>query len=156
MYQNNNGKYIDITKKAGLVNVDYELGVVAADLNNDGYQDLYIGNDYSMPDAVLINNKNGTFKNTTATALKHMSKFSMGVDIADINNDGLLDIFNSEMLGQDNYSKKVNMASMNPKFYWGYVNSVYQNQDMHNSLQLNNGTNTFSEIAWMANAAETD
>ena len=85
-----------------------------------------------------------------------MSKFSMGVDIADINNDGLLDIFNSEMLGQDNYSKKVNMASMNPKLYWGFVNSGYQYQDMHNSLQLNNGNNTFSEISWMANVAETD
>ena len=65
-----------------------------------------------------------------------MSKFSMGVDIADINNDGLLDIFNSEMLGQDNYSKKVNMASMNPKLYWGFVASGYHYQDMHNSLQL--------------------
>ncbi|MFT5237941.1 MAG: hypothetical protein ACI9M9_001543, partial [Flavobacteriaceae bacterium] len=156
LYQNNNGNFIDITKKAGLVNADYGLGIVAADLNNDGYQDLYIANDYSKPDAILINNKNGTFKNTTASTLKHMSKFSMGVDIADINNDGLLDIFNSEMLGQDNYSKKVNMASMNPKLYWGYVNSGYQYQDMHNSLQLNNGNNTFSEIAWMANVAETD
>ncbi|MFT5436517.1 MAG: hypothetical protein ACI840_001165 [Ulvibacter sp.] len=156
LYQNNNGNFIDITKKAGLVNADYGLGIVAADLNNDGYQDLYIANDYSKPDAILINNKNGTFKNTTASTLKHMSKFSMGVDIADINNDGLLDIFNSEMLGQDNYSKKVNMASMNPKLYWGFVNSGYHYQDMHNSLQLNNGNDTFSEIAWMANVAETD
>ena len=156
LYENKNGTYVDITKKAGLVNSDYGLGIVAADLNQDGFQDLYIANDYSKPDAVLINNGNGTFKNTTDQTLKHMSKFSMGVDIADINNDGLLDIFNSEMLGQDNYSKKVNMASMNPKLYWGFVNSGYQYQDMHNSLQLNNGNNTFSEISWMANVAETD
>jgi hypothetical protein len=156
LYINTNGKYTDITKKAGLVNADYGLGVVAADLNNDGYQDLYIANDYSKPDAILLNQKNGTFKNTTNTSLKHMSKFSMGVDIADINNDGLLDIFNSEMLGKDNYSKKVNMASMNPKLYWGFVNSGYHYQDMHNSLQLNNGNDTFSEIAWMSNVAETD
>ena len=156
LYENKNGIYQDITKKAGLVNSDYGLGIVAADLNQDGFQDLYIANDYSKPDAVLINNGNGTFKNTTDKTLKHMSKFSMGVDIADINNDGLLDIFNSEMLGQDNYSKKVNMASMNPKLYWGFVNSGYQYQDMHNSLQLNNGNNTFSEISWMANVAETD
>ena len=156
LYENKNGTYVDITKKAGLVNSDYGLGIVAADLNQDGFQDLYIANDYSKPDAVLINKGNGTFKNTTNQTLKHMSKFSMGVDIADINNDGLLDIFNSEMLGQDNYSKKVNMASMNPKLYWGFVNSGYQYQDMHNSLQLNNGNNTFSEISWMANVAETD
>lgn len=156
LYQNNNGTYVDITKKAGLVNSDYGLGIIAADLNNDGYQDLYIANDYSKPDAILMNNKNGSFKNMADSSLKHMSKFSMGVDIADINNDGLLDIFNSEMLGQDNYSKKVNMASMNPKLYWGFVNSGYQYQDMHNSLQLNNGNNTFSEISWMANVAETD
>ena len=156
LYENKNGTYVDITKKAGLVNSDYGLGIVAADLNQDGFQDLYIANDYSKPDAVLINNGNGTFKNTTNQTLKHMSKFSMGVDIADINNDGLLDIFNSEMLGQDNFSKKVNMASMNPKLYWGFVNSGYQYQDMHNSLQLNNGNNTFSEISWMANVAETD
>ena len=156
LYENKNGTYVDITKKAGLVNSDYGLGIVAADLNQDGFQDLYIANDYSKPDAVLINNGNGTFKNTTDQTLKHMSKFSMGVDIADINNDGLLDIFNSEMLGQDNFSKKVNMASMNPKLYWGFVNSGYQYQDMHNSLQLNNGNNTFSEISWMANVAETD
>ena len=85
-----------------------------------------------------------------------MSKFSMGLDIADINNDGLLDIFNSEMLGNDNYSKKVNMASMNPKLYQGFVDAKLHYQDMHNSLQLNNGNGTFSEISWMANIAETD
>ena len=156
LYENKNGTYRDITKKAGLVNSDYGLGIVAADLNQDGFQDLYIANDYSKPDAILINNGNGSFTNTTDATLKHMSKFSMGVDIADINNDGLLDIFNSEMLGQDNYSKKVNMASMNPKLYWGFVASGYHYQDMHNSLQLNNGNNTFSEISWMANVAETD
>ena len=156
LYENKNGTYVDITKKAGLVNSDYGLGIVAADLNQDGYQDLYIANDYSKPDAILINNGNKTFANATDQTLKHMSKFSMGVDIADINNDGLLDIFNSEMLGQDNYSKKVNMASMNPKLYWGFVASGYHYQDMHNSLQLNNGNNTFSEISWMANVAETD
>ena len=108
---------VDITKKSGLQNVAFGLGVIAADLNNDGWQDLYVANDYSKPDYVLINQKNGRFKNELFSALKHMSKFSMGLDVADINNDGLLDIFNSEMLGNDNYSKKVNMASMNPKLY---------------------------------------
>ena len=156
LYENRNGTFVDITKTAGLQNVAFGLGVIAADLNNDGWQDLYIANDYSKPDAVLINQKNGSFKNELFTALKHMSKFSMGLDIADINNDGLLDIFNSEMLGNDNYSKKVNMASMNPELYKGFVDAKLHYQDMHNSLQLNNGNGTFSEISWMANVAETD
>ena len=156
LYENRNGTFVDITKKSGLQNVAFGLGVIAADLNNDGWQDLYVANDYSKPDYVLINQKNGSFKNELFTALKHMSKFSMGLDIADINNDGLLDIFNSEMLGNDNYSKKVNMASMNPKLYQGFVDAKLHYQDMHNSLQLNNGNGTFSEISWMANIAETD
>ena len=156
LYENQNGTFVDITKKSGLQNVAFGLGVVAADLNNDGWQDLYVANDYSKPDYVLINQKNGRFKNELFSALKHMSKFSMGLDIADINNDGLLDIFNSEMLGNDNYSKKVNMASMNPKLYQGFVDAKLHYQDMHNSLQLNNGNGTFSEISWMSNIAETD
>ena len=156
LYENQNGTFVDITKKSGLQNVAFGLGVIAADLNNDGWQDLYVANDYSKPDYVLINQKNGRFKNELFSALKHMSKFSMGLDIADINNDGLLDIFNSEMLGNDNYSKKVNMASMNPKLYQGFVDAKLHYQDMHNSLQLNNGNGTFSEISWMSNIAETD
>ncbi|WP_034057868.1 VCBS repeat-containing protein [Lacinutrix jangbogonensis] len=156
LYENRKGKFIDITKSLGLQNVSHSLGVMSADLNNDGWQDLYIANDYSKPDHILINQKNGTFKNELLSAVKHMSKFSMGLDIADINNDGLVDIFNSEMLGNDNYSKKVNMAGMNPKLYHGYVEAKLHYQDMHNSLQLNNGNGTFSEIAWMANVAETD
>jgi hypothetical protein len=156
LYENRNGIFVDITKASGLQNVAFGLGVISADLNNDGWQDLYIANDYSKPDAVLINQKNGSFKNELFTAVKHMSKFSMGLDIADINNDGLVDIFNSEMLGNDNYSKKVNMASMNPKLYEGFVKAKLHYQDMHNSLQLNNGNGTFSEISWMANVAETD
>ncbi|GER60594.1 hypothetical protein ULMA_27020 [Patiriisocius marinus] len=156
LYENNNGKFTDITKSLNLQNVSHSLGIRAADLNNDGWQDLYIANDYSKPDDILINQKNGTFKNERNSVVKHMSKFSMGVDIADINNDGLVDIFNSEMLGKDNYSKKVNMASMNPELYEGFIKANFHYQDMHNSLQLNNGNGTFSEISWMANVAETD
>ena len=156
LYENRNGKFIDITKSLGLQNVAYGLGIMSADLNNDGWQDLYVANDYSKPDDILINQKNGTFKNELFSAVKHMSKFSMGLDIADINNDGLVDIFNCEMLGNDNYSKKVNMASMNPKLYKGFLQAKLHYQDMHNSLQLNNGNGTFSEISWMANVAETD
>lgn len=156
IYENRNGKYVDVTKSLGLVNVSHSLGIKSADLNNDGWQDLYIANDYSKPDDILLNQGDGTFKNVMFDAVKHMSKFSMGLDVADINNDGLVDIFNSEMLGNDNYSKKVNMAPMNPDLYQGFVDANFHYQDMHNSLQLNNGNGTFSEISWMANVAETD
>ena len=156
IYENKNGKFTDKTKGLKLTNTAYGLGVKASDINNDGWQDLYIANDYSKPDVLLINQKDGTFKNKSNNALKHMSKFSMGVDIADINNDGLLDIFTTEMLAKDNYYKKTNMASMNPEVYWAYVKAGYHYQDMHNSLQLNNGNETFSEISWLSNTAETD
>ncbi len=156
IYENKNGKFIDVTKKLKLVNVAYGLGIKASDINNDGWQDLYIANDYSKPDALLINQKDGTFKNMANQSLKHMSKFSMGIDIADINNDGNLDIFTTEMLAKDNFYKKTNMASMNPQVYWGYVANNLHYQDMHNSLQINNGNDTFSEISWLSNTAETD
>jgi len=156
LYENKNGKFIDKTKILKLKNSAYGLGIKASDINNDGWQDLYIANDYSKPDVLLINQKDGNFKNVSNTALKHMSKFSMGLDIADFNNDGFLDIFTTEMLAKDNYYKKTNMASMNPKIYWAYVNAGYHYQDMHNSMQLNNGNETFSEISWLSNTAETD
>jgi hypothetical protein len=155
-YENSNGKFRDKTKEHGFENSAFGLGVIASDINNDGWQDLYIANDYSKPDLVYINQKNGRFKNVSHKALKHMSKFSMGVDIADINNDGFQDVFTTEMLAKNNYSKKINMASMNPKLYWAYVDNGLHYQDMHNSLQLNNGNETFSEISWFSNVAETD
>ena len=155
-YLNVNGKYLDKTNVKGFVNAGHGLGVVSSDFNNDGWQDLYVANDYTEPDYIYINQKNGTFKNEMLTAFKHMSKFSMGVDVADINNDGLQDIFNAEMLAKDNFSKKTNMKAMNPDLYWAFVDNGDHYQDMHNSSQLNNGNGTFSEIAWLSNIAETD
>lgn len=155
LFENKNNQFIDVTKRNNFQNYAHGLGVKSADLNNDGWQDLYIANDYREPDYVYMNQKNGSFVNTNNTALKHMSKFSMGVDVGDINNDGLQDIFNTEMLAKDNYSKKTNMAPMNPQLYEMFVKHGYQYQDMHNSLQLNNGNETFSEISWLANVAES-
>jgi len=155
-YENINGKFVDKTKILGFENSGHGLGVISSDFNNDGWQDLYISNDYLEPDYIYINQKNGLFKNEALTAFKHISKFSMGVDVADINNDGLQDIFNAEMLAKDNFSKKTSMAPMNPKEYMFLVDNGYHHQDMHNSLQLNNGNGTFSEISWLSNIAETD
>ena len=155
-YENIEGRFVDKTKSYGLLNSGHGLGVISSDFNNDGWQDLYISNDYAEPDYILMNQKNKTFKNEMLSSFKHISKFSMGVDVADINNDGFQDIFNAEMLAKDNLAKKANMASMNPSAYWFYVNSGFHYQDMHNSLQLNNGNGTFSEIAWLSNLAESE
>lgn len=156
LFINENNFFKDVTKERGLKNSTHSLGISSGDLNEDGYTDLYVSNDYAEPDFLLINQKDGTFKDESKQQLKHMSKFSMGVDIADINNDGFQDIINLEMLGADNYSKKMNMQSMNPRVYWQIVREGKHYQNMQNSLQLNNGNGTFSEISWLAGVAETD
>src|SRR5204863_6011298 len=83
--------FIDITRKAGISSssLTYGLGAGIADVNGDGWQDIYISNDYAVPDYLYINNHNGTFTDKLQTSLGHNSQFSMGNDIADINNDGL-------------------------------------------------------------------
>jgi hypothetical protein len=155
LFINENGKFVNKTQEANLENFGHGLGVVCADLNDDGWQDIYVSNDYSKPDLYYINQKNGQFKNEVNNSLKHMSKFSMGLDVADVNNDGLKDIFTTDMLDKDNYSKKVNMASMNPSLFWFTVNKGWGYQNMNNCLQLNNGNGTYSEIAWLSGVAES-
>lgn len=155
-YINENNKFVNVTKKFGLSNRAHGLGIIAFDYNNDGYTDIFLSNDYKMPNYILENQQGNGFIDVTDGALKHMAKFSMGVDFADINNDGYQDVFAVEMLAEDNYRKKTNMPSMNTKNYWKYVNSNKKYQDMHNSLQLNNTNGTFSEIAWLSNVSESD
>lgn len=156
LFENKSGKYVDVTKSLGMENWAHGLGIMVSDLNNDGWQDIYVANDYSRPDYLLMNQKGKGFKNEANTALKHMPKFAMGVDVADINNDGYQDVFTVEMLAADNYRKKTNMAAMNPELYEGFVKSGLHYQNMHNCLQMNNGDASFSEIAWMSGVAETD
>lgn len=157
LYKNVNGKhFIDVTEKSGLLKEGFPNAVSASDLNNDSWTDLYVSNDFYAPDAIYINNKNGTFTNIANSALNHMSYYSMGVDVSDINNDGFLDVFVLDMVAEDNFRLKSNMSGMNINAFWDIVNQGGHYQYMFNNFHLNNGNNTFSEIAQLANIAATD
>ncbi|RLD21057.1 MAG: hypothetical protein DRI69_04945, partial [Bacteroidetes bacterium] len=157
LYRNDdNKKFTDVTGKAGLANFGYGLGAVATDLNNDGWTDLYCAFDYDEPDLLFINNGNGTFTNKANASLPHMSNFSMGVDIADINNDGWMDIFVADMVAPGHERIKTQMSGMNPAKFYALVDIGYHHQYMYNSLQVNNGNGRFSEISQLAGVGNTD
>ncbi len=157
LYRNNgNGSFSDVTRSSGILNYGFLLGVIAGDLNDDGWPDLYLANDHQEPDILFINNKNGTFTDGIHDYFKHISYFSMGIDMADYNNDGLLDIIVADMMAEDNYRQKTQMASMDPQGFWNMVDHGYHYQYMRNALQLNNGNGTFSEIALLAGVSYTD
>lgn len=148
----------DVTQKAGLHSspLTYGLGAGIADINGDGWQDIYVSNDYIAPDYLYINNKNGTFSDKLANSIGHTSHFSMGNDIADINNDGLQDIFTADMLPEDNHRQKLLFAPDNYEKFGLNIRVGFHHQYMRNMLQVNNGDGTFSETAQGAGISNTD
>ena len=161
LYRNDNGHFTDVTEEAGLSSFGLTLGVVISDLNNDGYSDIYLSNDFNAPDFMFINNQDGTFTNQINTCLQQTSFFGMGVDIADFNNDGFFDIFQLDMSSPDHYRSKANMSSMNPEVYYKSVAIGLHHQDMQNTLQMNNGNEQgelplFSNISRLAGVSSTD
>jgi len=161
LYRNDDGHFTDVTVEAGLSSFGLSLGVVASDVNNDGYTDIFVSNDFNAPDFLFINNQDGTFTNQINTSLQQTSFFGMGVDIADFNNDGLMDIFQLDMSAEDNFRSKANMSSMDPAAFYKSVNVGLHHQYMQNSLQLNNGNEAgelpvFSNVSRLAGVSSTD
>jgi hypothetical protein len=158
LYRNDNGHFNNITYRSGIRNtrLNYGLGVSISDINNDGWPDIYLSNDYMAPDYLYINNKNGTFTDHLADMIGYTSEFSMGNDVADINNDGLNDIYTLDMLPEDNYRQKLLSANDNYEFFELRKRTGLHPQYMRNMLHVNNGDGTFSEIAQLSGVSNTD
>src|SRR5688572_12948613 len=157
LYINEKGKFREIGTQAGITNnFGYALSVVTSDLNNDGYTDIFVANDFAEGDYMYINQKNGTFKEQIKESTNHISMYSMGTDVADINNDGYEDIMVSEMLPEDYKRSKVSMPSMDVEGFNAIVNSGMHKQYMHNALHLNQGNLFFSEISQLSGVAKTE
>lgn len=158
LFKNNHNHFDDVTETAGITNsiLSYNLAAGIADVNNDGWPDIYISNDYLVPDYLYINNGNGTFSDKLSEAMQHTSLSSMGNDIADVNNDGLPDIFTLDMLPEDNHRQKILFGQDDYTTFDMNIRAGFHRQYMRNMLQLNNGDGSFSEIGQLAGISNTD
>jgi enediyne biosynthesis protein E4 len=158
LFRNDGGAFTEITRQAGIQQsaLSYGLGAGVADINGDGFMDIYISNDYTAPDFLYINNGDGTFTDIIQEAMGHISNFSMGNDIVDINNDGLLDIFTLDMLPEGNERQKLLMAPDNYEKFEFNLRVGFHYQYMRNMLHLNHGNGKFSEIGQLAGISNTD
>jgi hypothetical protein len=157
LYRNNgNHTFTNVSKEAGITIEGYGLGVAVSDFNQDGWPDIYCANDFLTNDLLWINNKNGTFTNQIRSYLKHQSHNGMGIDVADFNNDGLVDIIEVDMMPEDNLRQKTMFPSANYDNFEYRRELGYEIQYVRNSLQLNNGNGTFSEIGQLAGVYATD
>ncbi len=158
LLRNDNGKFKDVSKTAGIYGaaMGYGLGVVTADVNNDGWDDIYVSNDFHEDDYYYINQKNGTFKESVKESFRHLSKFSMGCDIADVNNDGYHDVFTTDMHPEDETVEKLSLGEDAYDIYLYKLQFGFYNQYSRNCLQLSNQGKNFSDISMMAGVASTD
>jgi len=157
LYRNDNGVFTDISSESGIVHPTFGLGVAIADFNVDGWLDIYVANDYFLPDNLYVNRGNGTFNDRIKTHFGQTAFFGMGVDVADINNDGHTDVFVLDMASDDHVRSKTLMASMNTQAFellterYGFIH-----QYMFNALQLSNGQGRYNNISHQAGVAKTN
>lgn len=163
LYRNDNGHFTDISETAGIYGsgLNFGLSVSMSDINNDGWVDIYVTNDYDERDFLYLNNHDGTFREVLAKAAGHISEFAMGSDIADYNNDNKTDIMVMDMLPEDNRRQKLLKGADNYDKYNIRFNAGFHKQQMRNTLQLNNGNDSsgspiFSEVGQMAGVSNTD
>lgn len=163
LYRNDNGKFVDVSEEAGIHGggINFGLGIVVSDVNLDGWPDIYVTNDYEEQDYFYLNNRNGSFSEVSKTSFGHLSKFSMGLDIVDYNNDNKPDIFSLDMLPEDNLRQKLLKGPDEYDKYQLAVAHGYYHQNMRNMLQINQGENSenipvFSEIGQLSGISNTD
>lgn len=158
LLRNDNGKFVDVSEEAGIYGslIGFGLGVFVCDINNDTYPDIYVTNDFYERDYLYINQKDGTFSEEIKNWTSHLCLSAMGVDMADVNNDGLTDIFITDMMPEkEERIKSVMQFDGYDVFKLKQSRDFYQ-QYIQNTLQINNGNNTFSEIAHYSGIARTD
>jgi enediyne biosynthesis protein E4 len=158
LFRNDEGFFRDVSRDAGISGnpISFGLGVSISDINMDGWPDIYVSNDYREHDYLYVNNRNGTFKESSKECLQHMSEFSMGNDIADVNNDTYPDIITLDMLPEDNRRQKLLQGPENFELHRALVKNGFHYQFMRNMLHMNNGDGTFSEIGQLAGVSNTD
>ncbi|MBM3444848.1 MAG: hypothetical protein FJX83_07675 [Bacteroidetes bacterium] len=157
-FRNEAGRYVDQTRMVGINSsiIGYGLGIVVSDVNRDGYPDVYIGNDFHENDYLYLNDQKGGFAETLETATAHTSQFSMGVDAADINNDGWPELISMDMLPEDPYILKRSLGEDEYNLFNMKLRYGYNHQYARNNLQFNRGNGTFSEIGVYAGVHATD
>lgn len=156
LYENRGGRFVDVSDKSGIVNSAWGLSAVMGDFNEDGWEDVYVANDYLTPDFLYINNQDGTFTESIQDYFQHMSFFSMGSDWADIDNNGHFDLVTLDMAPEDHVRSKRLMASMSNEFFRTMVDEGLQHQYMINTLQYNHGGGNYSEVSQVSGIDKTD
>lgn len=158
LYRNDGGRFSDVSAAAGIYGseIGFGLGVAVGDFNGDGWPDIYVANDFFERDYLYLNRRDGTFVEVLEEQMPSISYSSMGLDLADINNDGWLDLFVADMLPEDNYRLKATTSFENWTQYLDRVRNGYHHQFTRNTLQLNHGNGTFSEIGMLAGVGATD
>ncbi len=158
LFENLDGRFADVTARAGIR--DHRFGfahsVGIGDLNRDGWEDIFVGNDFSEYDYLYLNEGNKTFLESSKISFKHISNYSMGSDVGDFNNDGLLDIIVLDMVAEDHRRQKENMGGMQRQAFEQFVKLGFHYQYMSNMLHINNGNETFSDLAHLAGISNTD
>jgi hypothetical protein len=158
LFRNEGGRFSDVSERAGIYGseIAFGLGVGVSDVNRDGWPDIYVANDFFERDYLYINQRDGTFAESLEQVMPSISYFSMGLDIADVNNDGWPDVYTTDMLPEDEYRFKSMFAFEGWDVYQAKLRNDYHHQLSRNMLQLNNANGTFSDIGWLSGTARTD